>query len=688
MRYLYLILIVLTISSTGFSQKIKIKIDKDKFETFKERWTLKKHIRKGKSAYKENTFASYIEAADHFRNAYEMVQDNAPLNFWLGMAYLKSKPKNWAERYIEKAYQADKTIHPKLIYYLAKAKHLNYKFDESITLINEFKSTLTAEELGYMDEEIKKHLSECRYAKEYIADTARVFITRIDEINSKYDDFAPVIPPDGQKMYFTSKRPTEKKEEIYEATGQNVENIFWAGRRGREWNLNGNISKKINTKENNAVIGLSPNGMQLILFDGKANGGDILKTEYKNTKWRTPKDSEFGKINSSARESSATISYDNRALYFVSDRDDPNKIGGQDIYISTRAKSNKKWGKPLNAGGTLNSKYDEEGLFLHPSGQVIYFSSKGHTSMGGYDLFKSELQEDGTWGTPENLGYPINTPGDDLFFGITANGRYGYYSSRGRDGQDYDIFEIIFLGPEKPLIQSSEDLLIASLAEPITETVIEKSVEIKTIRLTIVKGKIYDAITNDPITATIEISDNDADSVIMTSETGEGGEYLVSLPSGKNYAMTIKAKDYLFHSENFNIPPATNYQEIIKDIAMNKLAAGTKVILNNIFFEYGKTVLRTTSYPELNRVVKLLEAYPKMTIEISGHTDNKGSLAINKKISEKRAKAVVDYILAQGIEEARLTYKGYAYLQPVATNDTEEGRQRNRRVEFKIISAK
>ena len=174
----------------------------------------------------------------------------------------------------------------------------------------------------------------------------------------------------------------------------------------------------------------------------------------------------------------------------------------------------------------------------------------------------------------------------------------------------------------------------------------------------------------------------------MTSETGEGGEYLVSLPSGKNYAMTIKAKDYLFHSENFNIPPATNYQEIIKDIAMNKLAAGTKVILNNIFFEYGKTVLRTTSYPELNRVVKLLEAYPKMTIEISGHTDNKGSLAINKKISEKRAKAVVDYILAQGIEEARLTYKGYAYLQPVATNDTEEGRQRNRRVEFKIISAK
>jgi outer membrane protein OmpA-like peptidoglycan-associated protein len=688
MRYFYLILILFTITSASFGQKIKIKAEKDKLGTFKEKWTFWNHIRKGKSAYKDKTFISYIEAADHFRNAYEMIPENSALNYWLGMSYLNSKPKNWAERYIEKAYNTDKTIHPKLIYNLSKAKHLNYKFDESITLMNEFKSTLTAEELGYMDEEIKKHLSECRYAKEYIEDTARVFITRIDEINTKYDDFAPVIPPDGKKMYFTSKQPTKKKEIIYKATGQNVENIFWAGKHQGEWNLNGNISKKLNTKENNAVVGLSPNGMQLLLFDGKTNGGDIYKTEYKNTKWKAPKDSEFGKINSKDRESSATIAYDNRTMYFISDRDDDKKIGGQDIYISTRAKSNKKWNKPVNAGGTLNSKYDEEGLFLHPSGQVIYFSSKGHTSMGGYDLFKSELQEDGSWGTPENLGYPINTPGDDLFFGITANGRYGYYSSRGKNGEDFDIFEIIFLGPEKPLIQSSEDMLIASIAEPITETVIEKSVEIKTIRLTIVKGKIYDAITNDPITAIIEISDNDADSVIMTSETGEGGEYLVSLPSGKNYAMTIKAKDYLFHSENFNIPPATNYKEVIKDIAMNKLAAGTKVILNNIFFEYGKTVLRTTSYPELNRVVKLLEAYPKLKIEISGHTDNKGSLAVNKRISENRAKAVVDYLLGKEIDVSRLTYKGYAYLQPVATNDTEEGRQRNRRVEFKIISAK
>ncbi len=688
MRYILLIIIFAVISTSGFSQRVKVKLDNDKFTEFKERWNTKKQVRKGNRAFKEGAFASYKQAAVHYQNAYDKISDNAALTYMLGMSYLKSVPAGKALQYLEKAYNKNKTIHPDLIYYYARALHLNYKFKDAISKYNEYKNTLTAEQMGFKDKTLKKRISECRYGIEYMADTARVFTTPIAAINSRFDDFAPIITTDGQKMYFSSKRPYDKHDNIYKSTGQYTENIFWAGKRGGDWLFKGNLSKKINEKYNNAVIGLSPNGMQLILFDGQKNNGDIYKAEYKKSKWRSPKDREFAKINSKARESSAAIAYDNRTMYFISNRGHEQKIGGQDIYRSIRRKSNKKWGKPINVGSTLNSIYDEEGVFLHPGGQTIYFSSKGHTSMGGYDLFKAEKQPDGTWSTPENLGYPINTPGDDLFFGITANGRYGYYSTRGRDGDDFDIYEIIFLGPEKPLIQSSEDMLIASMAKPITETVIEKTVDIKTIRLTIVKGKIYDAITNDPIEAVIEITDNEADSVIMTSESSEEGEYLVSLPSGKNYAMTIKAKDYLFHSENFNIPPATNYQEIVKDIEMNKLAAGTKVILNNIFFEFGKAVLRTTSYPELNRVIKLLEAYPKLKIEISGHTDNKGSLAVNKRISEKRAKAVVDYLVGKGIEQNRLTYKGYAYLQPVASNDTEVGRQRNRRVEFKIISHK
>lgn len=686
MRYTILLIITLVLTGNLQAQRLKIKVDKTKIADKKELRNVKKNIRKGKSAFSEETFIGYEAAAGYFQAAQNVVADNAELNYMLGLSYLNSTPANKALKYLELAYNQNKDVHKDLRFDYAQALHLNYRFDDAIQMFNEYKSTLTAEMLGYMNLKIEKSISECRYGKEYMADTSRVFVTSIESLNSEHDDFAPVITPDGQKMYYSSKRPYKKHEKIYKPTGKFMENIFWAGKRDRDWKFNGYLPKNINDEDNTAVVGLSPNGMELLIFDGAKGGGDIYKAQYKKSKWKSPKDSEFGKINSKYRESSITIGYDNRTMYFVSNRPDKNAIGGQDIYKSTRKKSNKSWGKPVNVGGTINSPYDEEGLFLHPSGQVMYFSSKGHTSMGGYDLFKSELQADGTWGTPVNLGYPINTPGDDLFFGVTANGRFGYYSSRGRNGKDFDIYEIIFLGPEKPLIQSSEDMLLASIAKPITETVIEKTVEIETIRLTIVKGKISDAITNDPITAIVEITDNEADSVIMTSESSEMGEYLVSLPSGKNYAMTIKAKDYLFHSENFNIPEATNYQEIIKDIQMNKLAAGTKVILNNIFFEFGKAVLATISYPELNQVVKLLEAYPKLKIEISGHTDNKGSLAINKKISEERAKAVVDYVVAKGIAVDRLTYKGYAYLQPVASNDTEEGRQRNRRVEFKIIS--
>jgi outer membrane protein OmpA-like peptidoglycan-associated protein len=275
-----------------------------------------------------------------------------------------------------------------------------------------------------------------------------------------------------------------------------------------------------------------------------------------------------------------------------------------------------------------------------------------------------------------------------MFFSITASQRFGYYASQGQEDSkgDWDIYMITFLGPEKPLIQSSEDMLMASLANPITEAVIEKTVEIKTIRLTIVKGVISDSFTERPVAATIEVVDNEKNEIIQTTNTNpETGEYMITLPSGKNYAMMVKAQDYLHHSENFNIPAATNYQEITKGILLNKLQAGSKVVLNNIFFEFGKTVLHPSSYPELDRVVVMMNTYKTLVIEISGHTDNVGSAASNVRVSEQRAKAVVDFLISRGVPVARLTYKGYGFEQPIAPNTTEEGRQQNRRVEFKIL---
>jgi outer membrane protein OmpA-like peptidoglycan-associated protein len=306
--------------------------------------------------------------------------------------------------------------------------------------------------------------------------------------------------------------------------------------------------------------------------------------------------------------------------------------------------------------------------------------------MGGFDIFKSVL-DNGRWSKPENLGYPINTPDDDLFFTLSASGKHGYFSSAragGKGGQD--LYMITFLGAEKNVIGNSEDFLIAYHSNPISEKVIEAAVELPTSNLTLLKGIIRDEKTKNPLEAIINVFDNSKNIVIaVLASNSKTGRFLVALPSGVNYGISVKADDYLFHSENFDIPAATGYQEVEKEIDMKKVDIGSTIVLRNIFFDFGKSTLRPESIYELTEVVNLLNEMPKLKIELSGHTDNRGSASFNQKLSEDRAKVVVDYLISKGISASRLTYKGYGMEQPIADNDTEEGRQQNRRTEFKII---
>jgi outer membrane protein OmpA-like peptidoglycan-associated protein len=229
--------------------------------------------------------------------------------------------------------------------------------------------------------------------------------------------------------------------------------------------------------------------------------------------------------------------------------------------------------------------------------------------------------------------------------------------------------------------------LLASLAAPVSETVIEPTVEILDNQLTLLKGVVSDEITQLPLGAVLEITDNDKNEPVASFESNsKTGKYLITLPSGKNYGLAVKADGYLFHSENFNIPPTTSYREVEKNIKMKKVEVGSVIVLNNIFFDFNKSTLRPDSYPELERLLKLLNDLPTLKIEISGHTDNIGSATYNKKLSQDRAKSVVDYLISKGIKSERLTFVGYGFDKPIATNDTEEGRQMNRRTEFKVTS--
>jgi outer membrane protein OmpA-like peptidoglycan-associated protein len=309
--------------------------------------------------------------------------------------------------------------------------------------------------------------------------------------------------------------------------------------------------------------------------------------------------------------------------------------------------------------------------------------------MGGYDVFKSVFDEQTqTWSEPHNIGYPINTTDDDVFFSVSASGKHAYYSSIRPGGYgEKDVYRITFLGEEKRMLTATEDNLIASLSESIKEDVSAQKLEVQEAQLTLLKGVILDDKTNKPISATIEIIDNAKNEVIASFKSNSvTGKYLVSMPAGKNYGISVHKEDYLFHSENFDLPKTAEFQEVTKDIKLKNIAVGNSIVLKNIFFDFNKSTLRNESENEIQQLTKLLTDVPTMKIEISGHTDNRGSDEYNKNLSNQRAKAVYNRLIEKGIDASRLTFIGYGEEKPISTNETEEGRQLNRRTEFKVLA--
>lgn len=678
-------IIILIISLFAFSSSLRaqnIEFFKsnfpDKPKEFKE---AKANLAQGNKYY-EMGKGMYMTALDYFLKAQDFNPNNAELNYRIGSCYLSSIQKTKSIGFLEKAMALDASVAPDIKYQLAKAYHLNLEFDKAIQFYQEYKGKLSPEEITTVGPEIEKKIAECNVGKELIQKPARVFIDNMGStINSIYPEYAPLITADESTIFFTSRRNTTTGGKRDPNDLQYWEDVYISEKAGGgTWTTPQNPVKPLNGKKHDATVGLSPDGQTLLCYKG-TNGGDIYESKLKGDKWLKPE--KLPKtINTGYHESSASFSPDGRTLYFVTDNE--GGYGEGDIWMSKKNKKG-KWGDAVNLGATINTPYDEEGVFMHPNGKTLYFSSKGHNNMGGYDIFKSTY-ENGLWSTPENIGYPINSADDDVFFSISASGVHGYYSSVKSDGLGgQDLFIITFLGAEKPLINNTEDNLLASLTAPVSETVIEQVVEIKDNQLTLLKGVVSDEISLLPLGAVIEITDNDKNEIIASFESNsKTGKYLVTLPSGKNYGMAVKAEGYLFHSENFNIPPTSSYREVEKDIKLKKVEVGSVIVLNNIFFDFNKSTLRNDSYPELERLLKLLNDIPTLKIEISGHTDNIGTAAYNQKLSEQRAKAVVDYLLGKNIKADRLTYVGYGFEKPIATNDTEEGRQMNRRTEFKV----
>jgi len=621
-----------------------------------------------------------IESLSYLVKAHEFNPNNARLNYLIGQALLQTVDYPQAIEFLEKSLALGHPD-PEVYFYLAEAYQLNKHFQRAIEFYARFRQQLTPQELALRRELIDRRVAQCQNAISLVARPERVFIDNIGSgLNSAYDDYSPKLMPGGEQMFFTSRRPLEVKSKMDRTDFKYFENILVADKIDGTWQLTGHAGNTLNRGNHSAVAATSHDGYTMIVYNG-SKGGDLFISEFKKDRWSKPSRLRNG-INSRHQETSATLSPDGNTLYFISDR--PGGYGGKDIWYTSKD-ARGRWREPINLGPVVNTEYDEEGLYLDPDGKTLFFSSKGHNSMGGFDIFKTTF-ENGRWAEPVNLGYPINSPGDDLFFRPTADGNIAYFSSRRAGGLGgSDIYKVTFMGAEKPVINQMQVEPIASRARPNPLLFLDQTTP-PIPPMTLLRGRVLDNDTGEPLLANIELYDNEKEELLATFATNpETGAYFISLPGGKNFGISVQAEDFLFHSENINILETNVFTEIINDIRLKRVEVGTTIVLRNIFFDTGSANLRPESYAELGVLYKLLADNPRLKIEISGHTDNVGSAALNQRLSQDRARSVVNFLSERGIAADRLTFKGYGFSRPVATNDTPEGRQLNRRTEFEII---
>jgi outer membrane protein OmpA-like peptidoglycan-associated protein/tetratricopeptide (TPR) repeat protein len=660
-----------------------------------------KNIRAGDKLYfhKGKGPIPYRQAALLYGKAKKFNENNIELSLKIADCYYQTHEPSLAAAFGEKAYQLDSNASYKILFFKGYALQLQSKFDEALNYYRAFElsSGITPKE----EAEVKQQIAECENGIVLVKTEKNCFIDNLGtKINGPYDDYLSVFTREDSMFYFSSRR--DKGKELYAVDGKLKENIYTSYKAGNDFVLP-EIDEKL-SKTFEAVHTIARNGNYMILYNSK-NGGDLYELKYKTKgissgiwlycnpcvesvenskgkiigKWTKPK--PLKAVNTSYHETSATLSTSGDTLYFSSDR--KKGYGGHDIYMSVRNRKG-KWTKPHNLGATINTPKDEISVSTDSIGKYIYISSNGHQTMGGFDIFKSSL-EDGAWTRPENVGYPINSPFDDIYYMPSNNERIAYFASNREPGQGkQDIYKITFLGEPKTFLYATGN------NSPSLQSLFNRydvqSLEVEKEKSTIVQGIVVDAKSKEPLFSTIELSDIQQSELLATFNSDSiTGKYTLLLPSGKNYGVSVKKEGYLYYSENFNIADSAESQIINQIIPLKKIEVNQTIVLKNIFFDVNKTTLKAESNVEIDNVYKLMVDNPSIEIEISGHTDNVGSAAYNKKLSEGRAAAVVNALYAKGIIRARMKSVGYGFDKPVAPNNTESGRAQNRRTEFKII---
>ncbi len=477
-------------------------------------------------------------------------------------------------------------------------------------------------------------------------------------VNSVYNDLRPLITPDGKTLYFSRQYHPENVGGI-----DDPEDIWFSewDEDSQDWKEAQNVGEPLNSVGPNFISSITPDGQTVILTlgnkytkNGKMKAGVSFTTKTSEG-WTNPQAFQIKNLMNLSQRANFYLA-NNRKVLLMS-IEGPNSIGNRDIYVSFLEGGN-NWTEPLNLGEIVNTVMEESSPFLAPDDKTLYFSSDGFKGYGDQDIYVTRRLDDTwtLWSEPENLGPGINSEHEDSFFNIPPTGEYGYFSRNSSDN-NADIFRF-----ELPKEHQPE--AVVTIRGKVMDTKTRKPVKARIFYETLPQGEEIGIIYSDPVT----------------------GEYQIILPSGMLYGYLAEAEGYLSVNANIDLSETTEYGELKKDLYLTPIQKGASIRLNNVFFDFDKYVLKEESYPELNRTIEMLNEYPEMNVLVSGHTDDIGTPEYNVILSQRRAQAVVDYMIKGGIDSGRLEAKGFGETRPVVSNDDEkEGRELNRRVEMKFL---
>lgn len=623
-------------------------------------------------------------AAKFYEEGLVSQPDHVRGNMQMGNLLLRQKQTEPALTFLRKANQLAAGQVRELPFLLAEAYQVSSHFDSAIV---HYQIALqgTRKKDYEQVERIGKRILECQAGQELQRQPVEATVSQVKGgINSLWDDHVPVPTDQGNMLIFISRRPSSVKNPEGKQT-ELYEDVYSSQLENGIWGVPRKFAAPINSVAHDAVLGISADGNELYLYKpDKGRGIQVSrKTPAGNWAEAVPLGEPF---DNPPCKPSFSVSDDGLYAFFASDRE--GGMGGLDLYITLRQPDG-SWSEALNLGPAINTPYDENAPSIDSKNNVLYFSSRGHNSMGGYDIFRSSING-ALWTQAVNMGMPVNSPSDDLHFMLMPDEQSGYFASD-RPGSlgGKDIYlasfrqqsqnpDSIAVAPE-PLYVSAEPEQHQEPA-PVAGGLVQKA-------SLYLEGIVMDGITGQSLPASITVFDQTSQEVVARVNTDSlGATYAVQLDRGRNYGLLVEKAGYFFYTDYVNLPLNSQEEVLRKNFVLQKLTAGANLVLHNILFAFDKLEFTAETKTELDLLYQLLTDNAHLKIEISGHTDNRGAVEVNQRLSEQRAQAVVQHLTERGINTDRLRAVGHGLARPIASNQTEEGRQRNRRTEFSILS--